>query len=140
MTKWTPSVCLLSSLSQTAEVYNSFAYFFAYLFLLCSCIGIKIQGTGVFSLDNALKYCLSFAWNLSDYHIPIFYFLCQTTLRHSMTRTRLMVSEFFVDYKIKNIKGGNLIKCLISMLSNLAETLHRSAKLKKKQVAKIWGL
>ena len=26
------------------------------------------------------------------------------------------------------------------MLSNLAETLHRSAKLKNKQVAKIWGL
>ena len=43
------SVCLLSSLSQTAEVYNNFAYFFAYLFLLCSCIGTKIQGTSVFS-------------------------------------------------------------------------------------------
>ena len=26
------------------------------------------------------------------------------------------------------------------MLSNLAETLHSSAKLKNKQVAKIWGL
>ena len=26
------------------------------------------------------------------------------------------------------------------MLSNLAETLHSSAKLKDKQVAKIWGL
>ena len=28
----------------------------------------------------------------------------------------------------KNIKGGTLIKCLISMLSNLRETLHSSAK------------
>ena len=28
----------------------------------------------------------------------------------------------------KNIKGGTLIKCLISMLSNLCETLHSSAK------------
>ena len=91
MTKWIPSVCLLSSLSQTAEVYNNFAYFFAYLFLLCSCIGIKIQGTCVFSLDTALKHCLSFAWNLSDYKVPIFYL--KTSLRHSMTRTRLIVSE-----------------------------------------------
>ena len=71
VTIWKPSVCLLSSLSQTAEVYNNFAYFFAYLFMLCSCICIKIQGTGVFNLDNALKHCLSFAWNLSDYQIPV---------------------------------------------------------------------
>ena len=28
----------------------------------------------------------------------------------------------------------------MSMLSNLAETLHSSAKLKNKQVAKIWNL
>ena len=36
----------------------------------------------------------------------------------------LRVSEFWVHYKIKNMKGGTLIKCLISSLSNLAETLH----------------
>ena len=30
--------------------------------------------------------------------------------------------------------------CLISMLSNLAETLHNPAKLENKQVATIWGL
>jgi hypothetical protein len=34
----------------------------------------------------------------------------------------------FVTYQ--KFKGGTLIKCLISMLSNLAETLHSSAKLK----------
>ena len=33
-----------------------------------------------------------------------------------------------------------LIKCLISMLSNLAETLNSSAKWKNKQAAKIWSL
>ena len=38
------------------------------------------------------------------------------------------------------MKGGTLIKCLISMLSNLDETLHSSVKWKNKQVAKIWGL
>ena len=47
----------------------------------------------------------------------------------------------FFDFLIyQKFKGGTLIKCLISMLSNLAETLHSSAKLKNKQVAKIWGI
>ena len=47
----------------------------------------------------------------------------------------------FFDFLIyQKFKGGTLIKCLISMLSNLAETLHSSAKWKNKQVAKIWGL
>ena len=50
----------------------------------------------------------------------------------------LMFFDFLIYQKLKG--GGTLIKCLISMLSNLAETLHSSAKLKKKkkkQVAKI---
>ena len=47
----------------------------------------------------------------------------------------------FFDFLIyQKFKGGTLIKCLISMLSNLTETLHSSAKLENKQVAKIWGL
>ena len=47
----------------------------------------------------------------------------------------------FFDFLIyQKFKGGTLIKCLISMLSNLAETLHSSVKWKNKQVAKIWGL
>ena len=47
----------------------------------------------------------------------------------------------FFDFLIyQKFKGGTLIKCLMSMLSNFAETLHSKAKLKNKQVAKIWGL
>ena len=47
----------------------------------------------------------------------------------------------FIDFLIyQNFKGGILIKCLMSMLSNLSETLHSSAKLKNKQVAKIWSI
>ena len=47
----------------------------------------------------------------------------------------------FFDFLIyQKFKGGTLIKCLISMLSNLPETLHSLAKLKNNQVAKIWGL
>ena len=49
----------------------------------------------------------------------------------------LMFFDFLIYQKLK---GGTLIKCLISMLSNLAETLHTSAKFKNKEVAKIWGL
>ena len=47
--------------------------------------------------------------------------------------TRVPPLNFCQIKKSKNI----LTKCLISMLSNLAETLHSSAKLKNKQVAKI---
>ena len=44
----------------------------------------------------------------------------------------------FIDFLIyPKFKGGALIKFLISLLSNLAETLHSSAKLKNKHVAKI---
>ena len=47
----------------------------------------------------------------------------------------------FFDFAIsKKLIGGTLIKYLISMLLNLADTLHSSAKLKNKQVAKIWSL
>jgi hypothetical protein len=47
----------------------------------------------------------------------------------------------FFDFVIyQKFKGGTLIKCLISMLSNLAETLYSPANLKNKHVAKIWGL
>ena len=47
----------------------------------------------------------------------------------------------FFDFAVyQKFKGGTLIKCLISMLSNLAETLHSSAKSKNKQVAKIWSI
>ena len=47
----------------------------------------------------------------------------------------------FFDFLIyQKFKGGTLQKILISMLSNLAETLISSAKLKNKQVAKIRGL
>ena len=45
--------------------------------------------------------------------------------------------NFWQIKKIKKHQRGTLIKCIISMLSNLAETLHSSAKLKNKQVAKI---
>ena len=38
------------------------------------------------------------------------------------------------------IGKGTLIKCLISIFSNLAETLHISANFKNKQVAKVWSL
>ena len=47
---------------------------------------------------------------------------------------------FFAFVIYQKFKGGTPIKCLISILSNLAETLHSSAKWKNKQVAKIWGL
>ena len=47
---------------------------------------------------------------------------------------------FFDFLNNQKFKGGALIKFIISMLPNLAETLHRSAKLKDKQVAKIWSL
>ena len=44
---------------------------------------------------------------------------------------------FLILQFTKNSKGGPFIKCLISMSSNLAETLHSSAKSKNKQIAKI---
>ena len=47
----------------------------------------------------------------------------------------------FFDFLVyQKFKGGTLIKYLISMLPNLTETLHSKAKLKNKQVAKIWDL
>ena len=47
----------------------------------------------------------------------------------------------FFDIDIyQKFKGGTLIKCIISMLSNLAETLNRQRKSKNKQVATIWSL
>ena len=49
--------------------------------------------------------------------------------------------NFWWITKSKNIKGaGILIKCLISMLSYLAETLQSERKSKNKQVAIIWSL
>jgi hypothetical protein len=43
----------------------------------------------------------------------------------------------FFDFVIyQKFKGGTLIKYLISMFFNTAETLHRSAKLKNKKKAK----
>ena len=48
-----------------------------------------------------------------------------------------MLFDFLI---YQQFKGGTLIRFLISMLSNLTETLHSSAKLENKQVAKIWGL
>ena len=55
-------------------------------------------------------------------------------IRHFIRVPPLM----FFDFEIyQEFKGGTLMKCLILMLSNLAETLHSSAKLKNKQVAKI---
>ena len=47
----------------------------------------------------------------------------------------------FFDFVIyQNFKGGTLIKCLISMLFNPAETLHSLRKSKNKLVAKISSL
>ena len=48
-----------------------------------------------------------------------------------------MLFDFLI---YQEFKRETLIKRLVSMLSNLAETLHSSAKLKNKQVAKIWSL
>ena len=45
--------------------------------------------------------------------------------------------NFWQITESKNIKGGTLIKCIKSMLSNLTETLHSLRKSKNKQVAKI---
>ena len=48
---------------------------------------------------------------------------------------------FFDSIDLPKIqRGETLIKWQISTLSNLAQTLHGSEKLKNKQVAKIWSL
>jgi hypothetical protein len=52
--------------------------------------------------------------------------------------TTLILDILFFYFLIyQKFKGGTIVKCLISMLSNLAETLHSSAKLKDKELAKI---
>ena len=55
-------------------------------------------------------------------------------IRHFIRVPPLMFFDFLI---YKKFKGRALIKCLISMLPNLVETLHSSAKLKNKQVVKI---
>ena len=70
--------------------------------------------------------------------------------RYKPHEVRFWAARFFSGTKNSVSQGlavfskhsGNLtlIKFLIAMLSNLAETLHSSAKLKNKQVAKIWSL
>ena len=49
-------------------------------------------------------------------------------IRHFIRVSTLMFFDFLIH---QNFKGGTLLKFIISMLSNLAENLHSSAKLKK---------
>ena len=48
--------------------------------------------------------------------------------------------DVFWFCNIPKIHGGTLIRCLISMLSNLTEILHSQRKSKNRQVATIWSL
>ena len=47
---------------------------------------------------------------------------------------------FFVFVIYQKFKGGDPLKCLISMLFNLSETFHSQTNFKNKEVAKIWSL
>jgi hypothetical protein len=49
----------------------------------------------------------------------------------SITDSRVDIFDFVIYQKFKK---GTLIKCLISMLPNLAQALQSSAKLKNKQI------
>ena len=65
--------------------------------------------------------------------------LCKVSARLDNIDIRHLGSSLWIFGRLKT-QRGDPYKMSKSMLSNLAETLHSSAKFKNKQTAKIWGL
>ena len=76
-------------------------------------------------LETALL-CQIFVFLITDFKLWLLaYFLISFNWADFQQDWTTLILEFLVNCKIKKHKRGTLIKCLISMLSNLAENLHR---------------